>query len=344
MSLITALQQLADGDDISSENMTAAMHEMMSGEADDAHVGALLMGLVVKGETMRELSAAAKVMREFAKGVRVSGDHVLDTCGTGGDTKGLFNVSTACAFICAEAGVKVAKHGNRSVSSTTGSADVLEAAGLNLNLTPTQVEQCIGELNIGFLFAQKHHPAVGHVARIRKTLGIRTLFNLLGPLTNPAGAPCQLLGVYAQRWLLPVAEALRELGSQHVLVVHAEDGLDEISIAAPTWVAELNAGEIKQYQIHPQNLLGECFSLETLTVNTAEQSLALIREALQGQAGPANAMLAVNAGAALYAANKAASLEIGVAQAQSILSSGRAWLRLEALVELSNKLSTNPSA
>ncbi len=338
MSVAAALQPLSAGQDLDAGMMTAAMHEIMSGQADDAQVGALLMGLVVKGETALELTAAARVMREFARGVQVSGRHVLDTCGTGGDAKGLFNVSTGCAFICAEAGVKVAKHGNRSVSSTTGSADLLEAAGLVLDLTPAQVGQCIETLNIGFLFAQKHHPAVGHVARIRKLLGVRTLFNLLGPLTNPAGAPCQLLGVYAARWLVPVAETLRELGSEHVMVVHAEDGLDEISIAAPTRVAELKAGTISEYSIEPRDYLGVRFALDSLVVSDADQSLALISAALRGQPGPASAMLAINAGAALYTAGRTADMAAGVELAQQILSSGKAWLRLQALVRLSSSL------
>lgn len=337
MSVADALQVLAAGKDLDGEVMSAAMHEIMSGRADDAQVGGLLMGLVVKGETAGELTAAARVMREFAKGVQVEGEHVLDTCGTGGDTKGLFNVSTGCAFVCAEAGVKVAKHGNRSVSSTTGSADVLEAAGLNLDLTPQQVGQCIDELNIGFLFAQKHHPAVGNVARIRKVLGMRTLFNLLGPLTNPAGAPHQLLGVYDARWQRPVAEALRELGSRQVLVVHAEDGLDEISIAAPTRVVELKAGEISEYSIDPKDYLGMRLSLEPLVVSSAEESLALISSALQGKTGPAGAMLAINAGAALYAAGKCPDLRAGYDLAQYILASGKAWLRFQALVRRSQE-------
>ncbi len=338
MTVASALQLLSAGQDLDSAIMTGAMHEIMSGQADSAQVGAMLMGLVVKGETAAELTAAAQVMREFAKGVQVSGEYVLDTCGTGGDTKGLFNVSTGCAFVCAEAGVKVAKHGNRSVSSTTGSADVLEAAGLNLDLTPEQVGQCIEELNIGFLFAQKHHPAVGHVAQIRKALGIRTLFNLLGPLTNPAGAPCQLLGVYDRRWLVPVAETLRALGSRHVLVVHAEDGLDEISVAAPTLVAELHDGEISEYRIIPEEYLGLKHSLEPLVVDNAAASLTLIREALQGKTGSASAMLAINSGAAMYAAGRVDSLRSGVDLAHYILASGKAWLRLEALVNRSQEL------
>lgn len=338
MSVVNALQVLASGSDLNSQCMIAAMHEIMSGQADDAQVGALLMGLVVKGETATELTAAASVMRKFAKGVQLQGEYALDTCGTGGDTKGLFNVSTGCAFICAEAGIKVAKHGNRSVSSTTGSADVLEAAGLSLDLTPEQVGQCIAELNIGFLFAQKHHPAVGHVARIRKALGMRTLFNLLGPLTNPAGAPCQLLGVYDARWLRPVAEALRELGSKHVLVVHAEDGLDEISIASPTFIAELKDKQINEYQIQPEDYLGERLPLEPLVVSDAKQSLQLIRDALQGKTGPGGEMLALNAGAAMYAANVVSSIADGYALAQDILASGKAWGRLEALVKRSREL------
>ncbi len=341
MSVAAALQQLSSGHDLDSAMMANAMHEIMSGQANAAQVGAMLMGLVVKGETTEELTAAAQVMREFAESVQVSGKYVLDTCGTGGDTKGLFNVSTACAFVCAEAGVKVAKHGNRSVSSTTGSADVLEAAGLNLDLTPQQVGQCIEELNIGFLFAQKHHPAMRHVTAIRKSLGIRTLFNLLGPLTSPANAPCQLLGVFDQRWLVPVAETLRALGSRHVLVVHAEDGLDEISIAAPTRVAELCNGEITEYTIDPANYLGMRLSLEPLVVKEATASLQLISEALKGKTGSAGAMLAINSGAALYAADRVKDIRSGVDLAQYILASGKAWSRLEALVQRSQELANS---
>lgn len=338
MSVELALKQLAVGNDIPGTVLSDAMQEIMSGQAETVQVGAMLMGLVVKGETSAELTAAAGVMREFAHSVSVQGEHVLDTCGTGGDGLGIFNVSTACALICAEAGVKVAKHGNRSVSSTTGSADVLEAAGLNLDLTPEQVADCIERFNIGFLYARRHHPAVAHVAGIRKSLGIRTLFNLLGPLTNPAAAPCQLLGVYDRRWLVPVAETLRDLGSRHVMVVNAVDGLDEISIAAPTDVAELQAGEISEYQIQPESLVGHFDSLKPLCVDDASASLDLIKNALQGQPGPAYAMLAINAGAGIYVAGKAQNLAAGVEQAKVILNSGNAWKRLQSLVAHSQQV------
>ncbi len=342
MTVLNTLQYLARGEDIPAACMRTAMQQIMAGEALPAQTAAMLMGLAVKGETSDELTAAARVMREYAVPVRIpmskSGEYLLDTCGTGGDGSQIFNVSTAAAFVCAEAGVKVAKHGNRSVSSTSGSADVLAAAGLRLDLDPHQVAQCVAQLNIGFLYARAHHPAVARVAEVRQALGLRTMFNLLGPLTNPAAAPSQLLGVYARRWLQPVAQTLHDLGSQHVMVVHAEDGLDEISCAAPTWVVEMHKGQLQHYSIEPETLCGQRRSLDSLQVQDAAQSLALIEQALHGHAGAATDMVALNAGAGIYVSGRADSLASGYQQAREILASGRAWHRLQALVALSNEL------
>ncbi len=342
MTVHEALLHLSRREDIPAACMRAAMQQIMSGDVTPAQSAAMLMGLLVKGETSAELTAAAQVMREHAVPVRIpltdSADHVLDTCGTGGDGSRIFNVSTAAAFVCAEAGIKVAKHGNRSVSSTSGSADVLEAAGLRLDLQPQQVAWCVQRLNIGFLYARAHHPAVARVAEVRQALGLRTMFNLLGPLTNPAAAPCQLLGVYDARWLQPVAQALHQLGSRHVMVVHAEDGLDEISCASNTQVTEMHHGRLHHHVIEPQHLLPRRSSLETLQVADARQSLTLIEQALSGQDGAAADIVALNAGAGIYVAGRADNLQSGYVMAREILSSGRAWQRLQRLVRLSQTL------
>ncbi|MBU1187617.1 MAG: anthranilate phosphoribosyltransferase [Gammaproteobacteria bacterium] len=342
MSVQTALGHLARREDIPAACMRAAMQQIMNAEVRPEQAAAMLMGLVVKGETSAELTAAAEVMREHAVPVSIpltgDADFVLDTCGTGGDGSRIFNVSTAAAFVCAEAGIKVAKHGNRSVSSTSGSADVLEAAGLRLDLQPQQVASCVQQLNIGFLYARAHHPAVARVAEVRQALGLRTMFNLLGPLTNPAAAPCQLLGVYAARWLQPVAQTLQRLGSRHVMVVHAEDGLDEISCASNTLVTELRDGSLHNLVIEPEQYLGQRRSLDALQVADAHQSLALIEQALRGSEGAAADIVALNAGAGIYVADRADSLQSGYRLAREILASGKAWQRLQQLVELSQAL------
>jgi len=331
----TALHQLASTQRLRPGQMRDAMRQIMDGEATDAQIGGLLMALKLAGETAGDLKEAAEVMRERAVPVPVSGPHVVDTCGTGGDGKGLFNVSTGAAIVAAAAGCRVAKHGNRSVSSTTGSADVLEAAGVNLQLGPEQVAQCIESAGIGFLFAPAHHGATRHAVGPRKELGLRTLFNLLGPLTNPAGAPNQVLGVYEKRWLPLVAEVLRELGSRHVMVVHSADGLDEISLEAETHVAELKNGHISEYRITPEELGIKRQNTDSLVVSDARQSLGLILEAFAGVPGPAADILALNAGAAIYVADKADTLAEGVASARRVLRSGAAAKTLEKLIEAS---------
>ena len=339
MSINQALQQLAAGEDLTSETMDSAMSQIMQGEADPAQIGGLLMGLAVKGETVDEISSAALVMRRFARKVQIDDDRLIDTCGTGGDGKSTFNVSTACAFVAAEAGARVAKHGNRSVSSKCGSADVLEAAGFEIELTPEQVAECVDQFNIGFLFAQAHHQATRHAAAVRSALGVRTLFNLLGPLTNPAGARRQVMGVFNRRWVEPIARVLQKLGSEHVMVVHSRDGMDEISIAAPTWVSELRNGEVRNYEVSPRDLGLEVAVDPDLAVADAEGSLEMIRQALTGEHGSVADIVSLNSGAAIYVAGLTDNLEDGVRLAQQIQREGKAWERLQKLSAHTRKLS-----
>lgn len=344
IALQAALKQVVDRNDLSAEAMAAAMVEIMAGSCSPVQVGAFLAALRTKGETVTEITAAAQVLRGLVQRVEIVATPLLDIVGTGGDGASIFNVSTSAAFICAEAGAFVAKHGNRAVSSRSGAADVLEAAGVRLDLGAAGVAQLVTELRVGFLFAPNHHPAMRHAAPIRRELGLRTLFNLLGPLTNPAFAPCQLLGVYARHWVRPLAEVMRALGSTSVLVVHAADGLDEISIAAPTHVAELREGEVREYVITPEQFGLARQSLTSLQVQTAAESLALIETTLGGQVGPAADLLALNAGAALYAARRADSLGAGVAQARAILATGAARERLHAFAARSRQLAAVSAA
>ena len=326
------LNQLLNQQNLSDEQMREAMVAMMSGELNDAQIAAFLIALRCKGETVEEIAAAVSVMRHLGQKVKVDGEHVIDTCGTGGDGANTFNISTAAAFVVAAAGARVAKHGNRSVSSRCGSADLLETAGVDLNLSAEQVAKAVDQIGVGFLFAAKHHSAVKHTVEARKAMGVRTLFNLIGPLSNPANAKHQLIGVYDSRWLRPVAEVLQKLGSEHVLVVHAEDGLDEISIAAATEVAELKNGVISCYQLVPEQFGMRRSSLDLLAVEDAEQSLAIIHQVFDNQAGPERDIVALNAGAAIYAANLAPDLQQGVKKALAVIASGEAKAKLEALV------------
>ncbi|MDD1651130.1 MAG: anthranilate phosphoribosyltransferase [Methylococcaceae bacterium] len=332
MKITSAINHLLDGQDLAPEAMREVMRSIMSGGATPAQIGGFLVALRAKGETVQEVVAAAEVLREMATRVPVRCDHLVDTCGTGGDGTHTFNISTAAAFVASAAGARVAKHGNRSVSSKSGSADVLEAAGVNLALTPEQVRTCIEEVGLGFLFAQHHHGAMQHAIGPRRELGIRTLFNLLGPLTNPAGAPNQVVGVYSETWVEPLAAALRELGSLHVLVVHAEDGLDEISIGAPTRLAELKQGRIEIRTLTPEQFGMKREPLSWLVVDSAEESAALIRGVLAGAEGPARDVVLLNAGAAIYAAGIAPELEAGIGLAVKALDSGAAAKKLEELI------------
>ena len=274
-------------------------------------------------------------MRELANKVPIKGDHVIDTCGTGGDGANTFNISTTCAFVVAAAGGQVAKHGNRSVSSTCGSADLLEVAGVNLDLTTEQVTQCVNDIGVGFLFAPKHHGAMKHTITVRKEMGVRTLFNLLGPLSNPASAPNQLIGVFAKDWVEPLAQVLKKLGSQHVLVVNAEDGLDEISIASDTHVAELKDGQVLTYTISPEQFGFNRASLKDLAVTDAASSLVMVESVLNNTTSPAKDIVLLNAGAAIYAANITDTLAEGIQKAQEVIASGAARAKFDALIAYS---------
>ena len=331
MIIQKALQQLIERRDLTQADMHAAMMAVMTGEATPAQIGAFLVALRMKGETVTEITAAAQVMRELSNKVelRVKRKHLVDTCGTGGSGIPLFNISTASAFVVACAGGFVAKHGNRSVTSKSGSADLLEAAGVNLDLAPEQVAKCVNEIGVGFMFAVKHHSAMKHAIGPRREIGVRTIFNVLGPLTNPAAAPNQVLGVFDKNLVRPLAEVLKNLGSEHVLVVHSEDGLDEISLAGPTFVAELKDGDIREYTITPESLGLKTHPLDSLRIDDATQSLALVKTALTDNHSAAADIVALNAGAAIYAANLCSTLQQGVDMARDILGTGIAWEKLQ---------------
>lgn len=330
-----ALSILGEKNELTLGLMSDVMNQIMDGDATQAQIGALLMASKINGDNIQTITEAAKVMRDRAAKVKVEGDFVVDTCGTGGDGIGLFNVSTGAAIIAAAAGCNVAKHGNRSVSSTTGSADVLEAAGVNLNLTVQQVENCIQQCGIGFLFAPAHHAATRHAVAPRKEIGLRTFFNLLGPLTNPADAPNQLMGVFAKDWMRKTAEVLKKLGSRHVMVVFSEDGMDEISISAATFVCELKAGKISEYTIQPEHYGLSTQPCESLIVNSAVESLALINQAFTTGKGVAADILALNAGAAIYVSGKVNTMQEGVKLAQDVLQSGLVENKFKQLINLS---------
>lgn len=331
MDIKAAIAEVIEGRSLNTEQMIAVMRQIMTGETTDAQIAGFLVALRMKGETVEEITGAASVMRELATPVSVSSDNLVDIVGTGGDGASIFNVSTASTFVAAAAGAQVAKHGNRSVSSKSGAADLLEAAGVRLDLNSEQVARCVETVGVGFMFAQNHHSAMKYAIGPRKELATRTLFNLLGPITNPAGVRNQLLGVFSQQWLRPIAETLRDLGSNHVLVVHSADGLDEISIADKTMVVELKDGEISEYSISPEQFGMQRGDLSTLKVADAAESLALIEALLAGQEGPASDIVALNAGAALYAANIASTLEEGVKIAQDVLASAVASEKLKEL-------------
>lgn len=337
------MNHLVAGQDLDAETMHSAMRAIMTGEASAAQIGGFLIALRMKGETVAEIAAAAEVMRELATRVPIDpayAECLVDTCGTGGDQAGLFNVSTVTALVVAAAGGRVAKHGNRSVSGKTGSSDVLEAAGVNLATNAEQVARCVDELGVGFMYAPAFHGAMRHAVGPRRELGVRTIFNMLGPLTNPAGARNQVVGVFNGHLTTPLAEVLGRLGSRHVLVVHGEDGLDEISINAPTRVAELKDGKVSNYKISPEDVGLQRGSLDALRVDDPGQSLALIRRVLDGEPGIARDMVTFNAGAALYVGGQASDIANGVAKADDAIGSGAAKAKLAALVELTHALST----
>ncbi len=322
--------------DLSRDEMTAVMHQIMTGECTSSQIGGFLVGLHMKGETVDELSAAAKVMRDLSTRVEVSGEHLVDTCGTGGDASGSFNISTASAIVAAAAGALVAKHGNRSMTSNSGSADVLEAAGVKLDISPQQVGDCVKQVGVGFMFAPAHHGAMKHAIGPRKEMAVRTIFNVLGPLTNPAGAPNQVIGVFDGDLVEPMAQVLQQLGSRHVMVVHAEDGMDELSITAPTHIAELQDGEVSTYTVTPEDFGMQTASLDDLRVSSPEESLAVIRGVFADQPGPARDIVCLNAGAAIYVAGLADSLAAGIDAARAAIESGKAAEVLENLVAKTN--------
>ncbi len=336
MDIQTGLQRLLERKDLKGNEMQQIMHAIMTGECTPAQIAGFLIALRMKGETIDEIAAAAAVMRQLSTRVEVDVEHLVDTCGTGGDCTNTFNISTTSAFVAAGAGARVAKHGNRSVSSKCGSADILEAAGIRLDLEPDQIAESIDSIGIGFMFAPMHHSAMKHAIGPRKELGVRTLFNLLGPLTNPAGAPNQVLGVFGSEWLEKLARVLQQLGSKHVLVVHSHDGMDEISISAPTDICELNNGTIKTYTVSPEEFGLPLQDITKLAVEGVNDSLHMMQGVLDNKPGPARDIVIMNAGAAIYTAGVAGSLVEGVALAKRSIEEGAAKSKLELLISLSN--------
>jgi anthranilate phosphoribosyltransferase len=327
-----ALQNLLDRKDFTHAQMLQIMHMMMSGELSSVQIASLLLGLRMKGETVDEITAAAEVMRDLSTKVTVhDASHLIDTCGTGGDGIQTFNVSTVCAIVAAAAGARVAKHGGRSVSSTCGSADVLEALGVNVNLSPAQVAKCVDNIGVGFMFAPNHHSAMKHAAPVRRELGIRTLFNLLGPMTNPAGAKRQVMGVFHKDLTILLAQVLQRLGSEHVMVVHGADGMDEISFTGDTYVAELKNGAITEYTLNPGQFGIKLHDLSTIQVQNADESKAMILDVLNGKSGAPRDIVLLNAGAAIYVSDVADSLQSGINKARDVIDNGLALAKLNAL-------------
>ena len=328
-----ALQRTIEHREIFHDEMLHLMRLIMNGELSPVMTASIITSLRVKKETIGEITAAAQVMREFSTKVHVKdATHMVDIVGTGGDGANTFNISTCSMFVAAAAGAKVSKHGGRSVSSKSGSADVMEALGIHINLKPEQIAQCIAEVGIGFMFAPNHHPAMKNVAPVRKELGVRTIFNILGPLTNPAGAPNILMGVFHPDLVGIQVRALQRLGAEHALVVYGRDGMDEVSLGAATLVGELKNGQITEYEIHPEDFGLPMVSNRALKVETPEQSRQMLLDVLSGATGAAHDIVCLNAGAALYAANVAASIQDGIAKARAAIASGAAKAKLEALV------------
>lgn len=338
MDMPAAIRAVTERRDLDEAQMETVMRLIMTGQATPAQIGGFLIGLRMKGETVDEIAAAARVMRELAARVELDKQYLVDTCGTGGDGARTFNISTASAFVVAAAGGRVAKHGNRSVSSACGSADLLEAAGVRLDLTPEQVAACVEQVGVGFMFAPLHHGAMKHAIGPRREMGVRTLFNLLGPLTNPAGAPNQVIGVYDARWLRPVAQVLGKLGSRHVLVVHSSEGMDEIGIGGTTGIAEMRDGEVASYEVRPEDFGLASAPIDALKVSGPQESLERVLSVLDGMAGPASDVVALNAGAAIYVAGLAGTLAGGVARAREVIASGEARIRLDELARYTRSL------
>jgi len=338
ITVAEAIQRTVEHREVFHDEMLHIMRQIMRGELTPAQIGGFIIGLRVKKETIGEIAAAAQVMRELATPVEVKDDrHLVDTCGTGGDSAHTFNVSTCSAFVAAAAGAKVAKHMGRSVSSSSGSAEVLEALGAQISLTPAQTGEALEKLGIGFMFAPAHHAAMKYAAPVRKELGVRTIFNILGPLTNPAGAKRQVMGVFHPDLVGIQVRVLQRLGSKHVMVVYGIDGLDEISISGETMIGELVKGEVNEYMVHPSQFGLELFDRRAIQVSTVEESKAMIQAVLDNQPGPAHNIVAMNAGAALYVAGVAASLKEGIERASKTIKSGAAKQKMEEFIAFTQK-------
>ena len=337
MDIQSAISQVSARRNLTREDMSEIILEILEGKVTDAQIGAFLIALSMKGETVDEVLGAVGVMRDLSTKVEIDEPNLIDTCGTGGTGIGIFNVSTTSALVASSCGAKIAKHGNRSATRKSGSADLLEQAGVSLSLTPEQVASCIQEIGLGFMFAQAHHSAMRHVVGPRKEIGQKSIFNVLGPLTNPASAKRQVLGVYDKKWMTPIAEVLDELGSEHLLIVHSRDGLDEISLASPTYMTEMRDGKISEYEVSPGDFNFETDTLEGLQVNSPQESLDLAKLALQGEHKKASSMICMTAGAALYVSDIANSLESGVELAKRSVESGEGLKKLNQLVEFTSQ-------
>ena len=338
MKIEDGIKKINFGQDLSRKEISSVMNQILTGLASENQIKSFLLSLSSKGESVEEVIGSAEVMRSLSTKVPVNTKHLVDTCGTGGVGSGIFNVSTTAAFVASSCGAKVAKHGNRSATRKSGSADLLEVAGVSLDLNPEQVKDCIEKVGLGFMFAPAHHSAMKYAIGPRKELGIKTIFNLLGPLTNPAGALNQVVGVFDSKWIRPLAEVLKELGSENVLVLHSEDGLDEISSASSTSIAELRGGEINEYSISPEEFGLKILPIENLKVSSPKESLQIAKEALRGENQAATQMVAMTSGAALYVAGLAESLKEGVDMSLHNISEGHSLKKLDELVEYSQSL------
>ena len=337
MNIQEGINTVASNQSLDQKEMSSIMSEILEGNATDAQIGAFLIGLSMKGETIEEVLGAVEVMRRLSAKVDTDLPILVDTCGTGGSGIGIFNVSTASAFVASQCGAKVAKHGNRSATRKSGSADLLEQAGVSLALKPNEVADCIKNIGLGFMFAPSHHSAMRHVVGPRREIAQKSIFNILGPLTNPASATRQVMGVYNKRWMNPIANVLKELGSEHILIVHSQDGLDEISIASPTSITEMKDGKIFDYEITPEDFGFKTSSLKGLEVNSPQESLELVHSALTGQREEAGAMISMAAGAALYVSEVSDSLKSGINLAHECVNDGGGIEKLNQLVEYSSK-------
>ena len=335
MNITSAISKIVSGSSLKENEMSDVMLDLLEGRATDAQIGAFLIALNIKGETIEEVLGAAKIMRHLSVKVEVNKEKLVDTCGTGGSGIGIFNVSTTAAFVASACGARVAKHGNRSATRKSGSADLLEAAGVSLELSPSQVSDCIDNVGLGFMFAPGHHSAMRHVIGPRKEIAHKSIFNILGPLTNPASTPNQVMGVYDEKWMRPVAEVHRSLGSKNVMVVHSEDNLDEISIASKTKVVELKEEKIFEYVISPEDFSLQLQPLEELKVNSPQESLNMAKKALKGENLAASSMVALNAGAALYVSGVENSLADGVQRAIEGIEQKKGLAKLQELSEYS---------